>query len=182
LQRRFAIEAFDNIKNALDYTVQTLIAKRRGYIVNVLGSEEAKAGRAATVQVVAQDMVLGNGEPGLAVHLPFDPQSGQFPGLVRFLETELAAPISEYKYKGIPCFFATFGTEVDRADRAILQLLVQVTGYSPSAEFACEVHDEGPLSTAGCHWALQNRPPRGASKPAREVSCLEAHGAVLLSA
>jgi len=143
------MEAFDNIKEALDYAVHTLIANGRGYIINVLGSEEAQLGRATTLQVIAQHVVMGDGEAGLAVHLPFDPQSGQFKALVRFLDTELATPIREYKYGGIPCFVATFGTNAERAYRAILHLLVEVYGYSPAAHFACEVHDEGPLSAAG---------------------------------
>src|SRR5258708_5328872 len=53
LKRRRAIERFDNIQAALVYAVYNHIAKRRGYVINVVGSEEAKAGRAATVQVVA---------------------------------------------------------------------------------------------------------------------------------
>jgi hypothetical protein len=73
--------------------------------------------------------------------------AGNLDSLVRFLETELAMPITEYDFKGIRCFFASFGTEADRADRAILHLLVQVFSYSPSAKFTCEVYDEGPLST-----------------------------------
>lgn len=149
------------------HTVDNLIATGHGYIINVLGSEEAKVGRAATVQVVAQDMIVGDGSPGLAVHIPFDPQSGQFDRLVRFLETELATPISEYKHKGIPCFFATFGTDVNRGDRAILQILVQVFGYAPSATFACEVYDEGPLSAIEKY-----RAPPGGWGPAADSSLI----------
>jgi hypothetical protein len=141
-------ERFNTVRAAVDFAVENLIAKRHGYIINVLGSEQAAVGRAATLQVVAQDMITGDGEAGLSVHLPFDPQSGQFNSLVRFLDAELATPISEYQFRGIPCLFAKFGSDAERADRAILQILVQVFGYSPAAEFACEVHDEGPLSTA----------------------------------
>src|ERR1035438_6594536 len=83
LERRLIMEPFDEIKAALDYTVNTLVAHRRGYIINVFGSEEADAERAATLQVVAQHMILRDGHPGLAVHLPFDPQCGEFQDLVR---------------------------------------------------------------------------------------------------
>jgi hypothetical protein len=157
LEGRHTIERFDNIRAALDFTVENLVAARHGYVISVLGSEQAKAGRAATLQVVAQDMITGDGEPGLSVHLPFDAQSGQFDALVRFLDTELATRISECIWRGIPCFYAKFGSEAERADRAILQVLVQVFGYSPAAEFPCEVYDEGPLLTAPRHRA----PPGG---------------------
>lgn len=142
------VERFKSVRAALDFTVENLVAKRHGYIINVLGSEQAEAGRAATLQVVTQDMITGDGEAGLSVHPPFDPQCGQFDSLVRFLDVELATPISEYQFRGIPCFFAIFGSDAERADQAILQVLVQVFGYSPAAEFACEVYDEGPVSTA----------------------------------
>ena len=150
------MERFNSIRAALNFTVENLVAKQHGYIINVLGSEQAEAGRAATLQVVAQDMITGDGESGLSMHLPFDPQSGQFDSLIRFLDAELATPISEYQFRGFPCFFAKFGNDIERADRAILQVLVQVFGYSPAAEFACEVSDEGPLSTA-----LHYRAPPG---------------------
>ncbi len=123
-----------------------VIPKRHGYIVNVLGAKEAEIGLATTVQVVAQGMILNDDNPGLAIHLPFDKKSGQHELLIRFLELELAVKLKEQDYKGIPCYFATFGTDIDHADRVILQVLVQLYGYKPSAEFACEVYDEGPLS------------------------------------
>jgi hypothetical protein len=154
-------EHFNTVRAALDFVVENLVAKRHGYIINVLGSEQAVVGRAATLQVVAQDMITNDGEAGLSVHMPFDPQCGQFDSLVHFLDAELATPISEYRFRGIPCFFATFGGDAERADRAILQILVQVFDYSPTAEFACEVHDEGPLSTAPRYRA----PPGGWGPP-----------------
>jgi len=71
------VEAFDDIPEALAYAVDTLASKGHGYIVNILGSDDAEQGRAATVQLVAEGMVFDTEEAGLALHLPFDPASGQ---------------------------------------------------------------------------------------------------------
>ncbi len=66
--KRFHIERFDNVKDALHYLVDVVIPKRHGYIVNVLGAKEAEIGLATTVQVVAQGMILNDDNPGLAMN------------------------------------------------------------------------------------------------------------------
>jgi hypothetical protein len=126
----------------------------------VLGPNEARAGRAATVQVVAQDAVFGDGQSGLTLHLPFDPASGQFDHLVRFLDMDLSRLFTEYKFKGIPCFVATFGTDVDLAHNAILYVLGRTFGYPPSTDFTCNVYDEGALAAA----ERRRAPPGGWGK------------------
>jgi hypothetical protein len=130
----------------------------------VIGSEEAKAGYANTLQVIALGMIDGGGGLGLSVHLPFDPESGESDSLARFLESEPAAETHHYQFQGIPCFYATFGEDVEGAFRAILHLLVQVFEYAPSDEFACTVSDDGPISKAGQHRA----PPGGWSSSGSE--------------
>ena len=60
---------------ALDYAVETLIPKRQGYIINVIGPAEKVTDHAATVQIVDQNKASGDGEYGLTLYLPFDPES-----------------------------------------------------------------------------------------------------------
>lgn len=145
---RFETRSFDSIPDALYFTVTMLIANGHGFIVNVLGPKEAEAGHAATLQVVAQGMVFGDGESGLALHLPFDVLSGEFEHLVEFLDLDASILFSEYKFNGIPCFVAPFGTNVDLAHKVILHVLAKVFGYHPSTAFACTAYDEGPLESS----------------------------------
>lgn len=153
------MEAFDDIADALAYTVD-LAGKGHGYIVNILGADEAEQGQAATVQVIAKGMIFGTEESGLALHLPFDPACGQFEHLVRFLDMDVSGLFTEYKFQGIPCFVATFGTDAELAHNAIRYVLAKTFGYPPSAEFTCQVYDEGPLEKAGRYQA-----PRGGWGP-----------------
>jgi len=100
---------------------------------------------AATVQVVALGMVQKNETLGLTLHLPYDKESGQHEQLERFVDLELAVDFQRQDFNGIPCYLATFGTDIDKADRVILQLMVQLYGYSPAARDFCEVHDKGSI-------------------------------------
>jgi hypothetical protein len=146
---QFQTRSFGSIEDALYYTINMLMANGHGFIVNVLGPKEAEAGRACTVQVVAQGMALGDGESGLALHLPFDPSCGEFGHLAEFLHMDASALFAEYKFNGIHCFVAPFGTNVDLAHKAILYVLAKVFGYVPSTAFTCAVFDDGPLDQAG---------------------------------
>lgn len=138
------MKAFDDIPDALAHALD--LGKRgHGYIINIMASDDAEQGRAATVQVIAERMVFGTNEAGLALHLPFDPACGEFEELVRFLDMDLSRVFAEYKSDGIPCFVATFGTDADLAHRTIRYVLARTYGYSPSAEVACELYDEGRL-------------------------------------
>ena len=146
---RFEPRSFDSIPAALYFTVNLLIAHGHSFIINVLGPKEAEAGDAATVQVVAQGLVFGDGESGLTLHLPFDILSGEFEHLVEFLDMDASILFAEYRFKGIPCFVAPFGMNVELAHKAILHVLARVFGYHPSTTFACMVYDEGSLCRAG---------------------------------
>ena len=116
---------------------------------------------AATVQVVALGMVQKNETLGLTLHLPYDTVSGQLEQLERFVELELAVDFQRQDFSGIPCYLATFGTDIDKADRVILQLMVQLYGYSPAARYFCEVYDEGSISKR----FRAQAPPGGWSPP-----------------
>jgi hypothetical protein len=134
---------FDNIEEAFQFVVKRLVPKKHCYIVNVRGPGEIAKAHAATVQVVAENMVYENGEVGLTVHLPFDPASGTFQELVKFVGTDLTDVCDEYKYDGIPCFALRVGTDVWMAEKVLRFILLHVYGYGNLARFECEVYDEG---------------------------------------
>lgn len=137
---------FDNIEDALRFVVKGLIPRRRRYIVNVRGPKEIAKAHNSTVQLVAEDMVFNNGEPGLTIDLPFDPSSGKFRHLAEFLNTDLAALCHAYKYDKIPCFALRTGVDILMAEKALRFLLLRVHGYRNLTGFQCEVSDEGPIS------------------------------------
>jgi hypothetical protein len=137
---------FDNIEEALRFVADRLIPRRRAYIVNVRGPSEIAESHAATVQVVAENMVYKNGEVGLTIHLPFDPSSGEFRHLAEFLGTDLTEYCDEYKQDDIPCFALRVGTDTLMAEKALRFILLNVYGYNNLAGFECEVHDEGPVN------------------------------------
>jgi len=141
-----ANKVFDNIEEALRFVVERLIPTRHCYIVNVRGPNEIAKSHAATVQVVAENMVYENGEVGLSIHLPFDPASGEFQHLAEFVGTDLQEYCDEYRYDDIPCFALRVGTDVLLAEKVLRFILLHVYGYRNLAGFECEVYDEGPVN------------------------------------
>ena len=137
---------FDSIEEALQHVVDRVIPERHGYIINVRGPNEIIESHAATVQVVAENMVYENGEVGLTIHLPFDPSWGEFRHLVEFVGSDFEEYCDEYKYDGIPCFALRVGSDVLMAEKVLRFLLRSVYGYGNLAGFECEVHDEGPVN------------------------------------
>jgi uncharacterized protein (DUF433 family) len=85
----------------------------------------------------------------LTIHLPFDPASGTFAELVRFLDTQGTALFDEYRFQGIPCFVIRLGNDVELANRVLLYLLEKVYEYPPPTTFECAVNDEGPAQANG---------------------------------
>lgn len=133
---------FPTVRSALNYIVTRVIPIEHGYIVNVKSNDS----QVPRLQVVALGMIEGTRQNGLAVHLPFDIDSGQHENHLRFLELDLSVPVNQKDVDGIPCFYANFGTDYEYADRVILQLLVQLYQYSPSDQFTCEVYNQGPMA------------------------------------
>jgi hypothetical protein len=117
---------FDNIPEALRYTVDSLIRRSHSYIINVRGPGELEASMAATIQVVPANYIYGNANLGLTIHLPFDPASGTLPELVRFLDTQGNDLFDEFRFQGVPCFAISLGSNVELANRVLLYLLEKV--------------------------------------------------------
>ena len=141
-----AAAKFDNIEEAFQFAVGKLVPRNHCYIIDVRGPSEIAESKAATVQVVAENMVYENGAVGLTIHLPFDPTSGTFQELVKFVGTDLAERWNEFKYDGIPCFALRVGTDVLMAEKVLRFILLHVYGYGNLAGFECEVFDEGPVN------------------------------------
>lgn len=141
---------FDNLEDALHFVVIHLVPKRHSYIINVRGPNEIARSSAATVQIVAENMVFKNGDAGLTVHLPFDPASGEFQHLVEFLGTDLELKdyCYEYTYDGIPCFAILAGENVLMAEQVLRFILLHVHGYQNLGGFEYEVYDEGAIGSA----------------------------------
>ncbi|MEQ8789060.1 MAG: hypothetical protein RIC55_22300 [Pirellulaceae bacterium] len=139
------MKTFRTIREALAYTVNTLIAAGHTYIINVRGPSEIASNEAAAIQFVAQHMVYNDGKLGLTMNLPFDPASGEFAHLVQFVGAGVEQHFDEYYVNGIPSYALRLLTDIDLAKNVALFILSRVHGYKPSTQFECEVHDEGPL-------------------------------------
>jgi hypothetical protein len=138
------VGTFDSIPEALRYAVFALADQGHGYIVNVRGPKEIEQSHAAAIQVVPATFVYQDGDLGLAVHLPFDPSSGKFGELVRFLDTQGNELFDEYTHDGIPIFVINLGRDIGLATRVLEYMLERVYEYPTGTEFQCEVYDEGP--------------------------------------
>ena len=163
MQRRPSIGTFDNIPEALRYTVDSLISRGHKYIINVRGPREVEASEAATIQLVPACYVYEGRDLGLTIHLPFDPTSGTFLELVRFLDTQGNHLFDEHRFQDIPCFTINLDNDGELAHRVLLYLLEKVYEYPPGTNFQCEVFDEGlhqeaapPAKTIALH---AERPP-----------------------
>jgi hypothetical protein len=138
------VGTFDNIPEALRYAIYGLADQGHGYIVNVRGPKEIERSHAAAIQVVPATFVYQDGDLGLAIHMPFDPSSGMFGELVRFLDTQGNELFDEYTHDGIPIFVINLGDDIGLATRVVEYMLERVYEYPPGTTFQCEVSDEGP--------------------------------------
>jgi len=143
------LRTFDCIRSALEFTVDSLISKGHGYIIDVIGPAEVENGSAATIQIIARGMIRQDSNPGLTLHLPFDLLSDECDHLRHFEAMDDYDRFEEYLYQGISCFIATFGTDLDAAEAMTLKVLNDVYDYPPYTEFICEVSDQGPMRKAG---------------------------------
>jgi hypothetical protein len=138
------VESFNDIRAALDYSVDHLTDKGHSFIITIRGSAEAFADHACTMQVVDQNRVFNDGNFGLALHLPFDLKAGCHGSLARFKEMQENASFSDVNYEdGIECYALAFGTDVPAALRMISIVLIKVYGYTVGDSFECKVYDEG---------------------------------------
>ena len=133
---------FRTLREALHYTVSELIAKRHLYIVNVYGGERLSRGRQAALQIVDQEHVFHDGELGLTLHLSFDPTTCS-DYQARFLASPLKDRFVAVPWKGIPCFAATFGTNVDAAGELTYSILSSIYFNVDAMDLEYEVKDLG---------------------------------------
>jgi hypothetical protein len=132
---------FSNPPAALNYIVDALIPKEIGYIVNVVGPAEDFTGHAATVQIVDQNKVYGDGELGLVLHLPFDPSSATHESFEMFKSFAKKVAFDDVTYDGIPCFAINFGTNLKLALHTLAVVLNEVHEYPELTSFNCEVYE-----------------------------------------
>jgi hypothetical protein len=139
---------FNNIRKALEYTVENLVSKRHTYIINVRGPREIHYEQENCFQVVAQTMPYRDCEAGLTLTLPFDQSNGVTNELLCFLEWPLRYFFDRYVWSGIPCFALKLGKNIDVAERVMMLLLIDVYDYTMGTEFECEVSDEGAIDAS----------------------------------
>jgi hypothetical protein len=136
------MRSFNNPPAALDYVVDSLIPKRRGFIINIAGPAEVVTNYAATLQVVDQNRVYGDGEYGLTLHLPFDPASGSHESYTLFQEFAKHVPFDDVSYSDFPCYATKFGTDVNAALHILAAVLHKVFEYPELTTFECEVYED----------------------------------------
>ena len=133
---------FRDPPSALDYVIDFLISKDRGYIVNVIGPAERFTKRGTTIQVVDQNRVYGDGERGLTLHLPYDPDSPTHEIYALFKVFAHRDEFDDVSHDGIPCYAMKFGTNLPAALHMISLVLNKVYEYPELTAFICEVYEE----------------------------------------
>jgi hypothetical protein len=141
VERRI-MRRFKNPPAALDYVVDSLVPKRQGFTINVIGPAEEMTDHAATVQIVDQNKVYEDGEFGLTLHLPFDPASATHESYEAFKEFAKQVDFDDVSYDEIPCFAKKFGTDVAAALHMLAAVLHEVFEYPELTAFECEVHED----------------------------------------
>ncbi len=138
------MKRFFSIEQALDHVSKTLIPERHNYIVNILPPEGADAEEEEkTPQVTSHHMEFHDGNVGLTIALPFEPESEEFGQLAEYLNRDLAGLVSTGQLDGAPRYFLNLGSDAQAATQAVLYLLEAVAGYPPGSSYFCVVHDEG---------------------------------------
>lgn len=134
---------FDRIPEALRYAVYALAKRKHTYIVNICGPRERKRGKAAAFQVIPATYLFDDGDLGLTIHLPFDPESSDPRHLRRFLAMRGSNAFDQLSLDGMPVFVLRLGYNVKRAAQWIRHVLNQVYKYPEDAAIECEVYDQG---------------------------------------
>lgn len=132
---------FKNPPAALDYAVDSLIPKGQGFIINVIGPAEEITDHAATVQIVDQNKAYGDGEFGLVLHLPFDPESATQESYGLFKAFAQHVVFDDVSAGGIPCYALKFGTDVTAALHMLAAVLNKVFEYPELTAFECELYE-----------------------------------------
>jgi hypothetical protein len=132
---------FKDPPSALDYVVDSLIPRRQGFIVDVVGPAEDITDHAATVQLLDQNKVYGDGEYGLTLHLPFDPESATHESHELFKTFASRGAFDEVPHAGMPCYAMRFGTDVPAALHMLAAVLNKVFEYPELTAFECVVHE-----------------------------------------
>jgi hypothetical protein len=126
---------------ALDYVVDSLIPKGIGFVINMIGPAEAITDHAATVQIVDQNKAYEDGQNGITLYLPFDPQSATHESFELFMAFSRQVAFDEFEWDGIPIFAMKFGTDVMAALHMLAELLNKVFEYPELTAFECEVYE-----------------------------------------
>lgn len=137
--------SFDNVRDALEHCIEQLIPARHKFIVDILGEREAAAGKHNTLQVITQHLVKNDGDPGLAMHLPIDPELPESAAWVKHLDANYAGLYERIPIGPIGTTFIHLGRDVNGACQLVEFLLTKVFQYPADASFTCTVHDEGPI-------------------------------------
>jgi hypothetical protein len=139
---------FPDYRSALSYCVAELIPRRHKYIVDILGEREAAAGKATTLQVIAQHLAKDDGVAELAMHLPIDLDLPDAAAWRQYLEEQFAGMFERLRIGPIGSTLIRLGNDADKASRLIEFVLTQTFRYPADAKYYCYVHDEGPIAEA----------------------------------
>ena len=126
---------FRSLTAALQHVVETLIPRRHRYMANITGPDRA---------IVAQFVPAASAGRlgfGLTMHLAFEEGS---PEMARFQASRASAGFQFVPWGGIPCFVAYFGTDVDAAVRAFLDVALATFYNRDALDITCMVWDDGP--------------------------------------
>ncbi len=136
--------SFGDIPEAMKYVVDNLISEKHNYFVNIRGGWEIEANEPSCIQIVPENKVFDNKKLDLTIHIPF--AKGYYTDeLIRFMEFPLYKHFERYTFKGIPCFAFQCGTDIEKLNRIVRLLLVEVFRYTTLANIECNIIDQGLL-------------------------------------
>lgn len=138
---------FLTLPEALEYLVSSLIPRRRCYILNIAGPREIARNEAATLQIVAEHLVTGNGRLGITLAIPIDTSSKectpQFTKPIEELGELLPETFDDYVEDSIRHLVFKLDTEVVLAEQLVRCILKKCFGYRNLVAFQHFVWDEG---------------------------------------
>jgi len=135
--------SFGDIPEAMQYVLDNIIAKGHNYFVNIRGGWEIETNERSCIQIVPENKVFDNKKLELTIHIPFA-KGDNTDELIRFMEFPLYKHFERYTCKGIPCFAFQCGTDIEKLNRIVRLLLVEVFRYTTAAKIECNIFANAP--------------------------------------
>jgi hypothetical protein len=152
------MQAFDSIREALDYTINNLIQAEYKYVISMHGPRADGLDCECTLQIVPQHYVFNDRKLGLTLDLSFDHSPGKGRQHDLFLQMPDHKRFHPHKceFENVTGYAAKLGTDIDKAASMITRILTGVFGYAAGTCLEYEVHEHGLLSDKKEWWEVED--------------------------